>query len=69
MTDIVKPFKILGTKDELGGNLGVFVEVSNTVFTSATSTTTTTASLYISIPRGEDIDMCVLSELTKMGFL
>jgi hypothetical protein len=66
---MIKPFKILSTRQEPDGGTGVFFEVSKTKFLTETRTQTDTLKTYISVPAGEDIDMYLFRDLQQAGWI
>ena len=66
---MIKPFKILSTRQEPDGGTGVTFEVSKTKYLTETQTETETLRTYISVPAGEDIDMYLYNDLKTAGWL
>jgi hypothetical protein len=69
LLDMIKPFKILSTRQEPDGGTGVTFEVSKTKYLTKKITQTSTLNTYISIPAGEDIDMYLFKDLQQSGWL
>lgn len=66
--DMIKPFKILETRTEADGAVGVIYEVSRTVRTGPGKTSTTSMRAYMQIPDGKDADQYLFEELSKVGW-
>lgn len=69
MTELVKPWTIVSTKQELSGNTGVTYKASKVTFLTATKTRTIVMQQYLSIPPGADIDAEIFSDLQRMDWL
>jgi hypothetical protein len=67
--DMIKPFKIISTRQEPDGGTGVTFEVSKTIYLSEAKTETKSLKTYISVPAGEDIDMYLFKDLQQSGWL
>lgn len=68
MTDIIKPFKILETKIETGGDTGVSFEAEKVIYVSESARRTVGVKSYISVPQGRDIDQAVFDYLNDSGW-
>jgi len=69
MTDIIKPFKILQTRVEAGGNIGVEFEAVKVVYISESRRNTTGVRSYISVGPDKDINQAVFDHLNQSGWL
>lgn len=69
MTDIIKPFIILSTKEESGGSTGVSFQAEKVEIPSPMKRRTLGVQDYISVPTGEDIDLAVFKYLQNSGWL
>jgi hypothetical protein len=69
MTDIIKPFKILETKVESGGDIGVSFEAEKVIYVSESARRTVGVRSYISVPAGGDVDQAVFDHLNDLGWL
>lgn len=68
MTDIIKPFKILETRIEVGGDTGVSFEAEKVIYVSESARRTVGVKSYISVPQGGDIDQAVFDHLNDSGW-
>lgn len=68
MTDVIKPFKILETRQESGGSTGVFYQSEITEIVDGKRRTRGVRA-YISVPSGEDIDQYLFNFLQESGWL
>lgn len=66
---MIKPFKILDTREERDGSLGVFYSVSHRELASPNVMRTKTMNGYLTMPPGEDIDAFVFEYLKKSGWV
>jgi hypothetical protein len=69
MTDIIKPFKILNTKEELGGAIGVYFEAEKVEIPSPLKRRRLGVQSYISVPAGQDVEQAVFEHLQNSGWL
>lgn len=66
---MIKPFKIINTRQEHDGGTGVFFEVSKVKQISENETQTSSLSSYITVPADEDIDAYLFEQLSKTGWV
>jgi hypothetical protein len=69
MPDVVKPFRILSTREEPDGGQGVDFEVTKAEYIDELHTKTIKMTTYISVPSGENIDTYLFNYLSKGGWL
>jgi hypothetical protein len=69
MTDVLKQFKITGTRPESDGGTGVFFESEVVEVHEEGKRHRRGVRSYISVPEGEDIDMYVFQFLQNSGWL
>jgi len=69
MPDIVKPFKILNTREEPDGGQGVDFEVIKAEYVDELHTKTIKMTSYVSIPAGENIDNYLFTYLSEGGWV
>jgi hypothetical protein len=69
MPDIVKPFKVLNTREEPDGGQGVDFEVTKAEYVDELHTKTIKMTSYVSIPAGENIDNYLFTYLSEGGWL
>jgi hypothetical protein len=65
---MIKPYKILQTRTEVDGTIGVIYSVSQTTSQSATVSDEKTMQAYMVIPEGWDIDEYLFEQLSKAGW-
>lgn len=66
--DMIKPFKILGTRDVPGIGTGVDYLVSKTEAKSSNTISTMRYQGHILVPLGEDIDNYLFNQLRSEGW-
>mgnify|MGYP001212174072 CR=1 FL=1 len=69
MTDVIKPFKIVSTREEPDGATGVTFESWKGLVLSPSKRRKVTMTAYVSVPAGGDIDMTVFTYLQSIGWL
>ena len=69
MTDIIKPFKILSTREEPGGGTGVSFQAEKVEIPSPQKRRRLGVQAYISVPQGKDVDEAVFEYLQVSGWL
>lgn len=69
MTDIIKPFKIMNTREEPGGSTGVFFEAEKVEIPEPLKRRRLGVQSYISVPAGMDVDQAVFEHLQNSGWL
>lgn len=69
MTDIIKPFEILETRDEPGGSIGVTFKAEKVEITEALRRRRLGVKAYISVPAGKDVDEAVFEYLQHSEWL
>lgn len=65
---MIKPFKILETREEHDGDTGVTYVVQRTSFIDQARTEEVIMQGYMSVPKGADIDQFMFDELRKAGW-
>ena len=66
---MIKPFKITGTRDEVGGGTTVFFQVKKVQQVTETLSRMTTMDTAIHVPDGQDIDQYIFNDLQKGGWI
>lgn len=69
MTDIIKPFQILRTREEPGGTTGVFFQAEKVEIPEPLKRRRLGVQAYISVPVGMDVDTAVFQHLQNSGWL
>jgi hypothetical protein len=69
MTDVIKPFVILNTKQEPGGSTGVYFQAEKVEMPEPLKRRRLGVQSYISVPAGKDIDQAVFEHLQNSGWL
>jgi len=65
---MIKPFKIIETRTEVDGAIGVIYEVSQSAINENKAITTKTMNGYISVPQGRNVDAYVFEQLSMAGW-
>lgn len=69
MTDIIKPFVILNTREEPEGSTGVFFQAEKVEMPAPLKRRRLGVQAYISVPAGKDIDQAVFEHLQNSEWL
>jgi hypothetical protein len=68
MTETVKPFKVVNTRIEDDGELGVTYQVQKIIVLGRSKVEIKRLEGYMSVPVGQDADVFLFSELSKAGW-
>jgi len=69
MPNMVRPFKVLSIVEEPDGGQGVAFEVTKTNYLTETKTRTVKMVSYLSVPKGEDVEMSLFNYLETGDWL